>query len=165
MATADFSFDLAALQAVETSFAPVVKLDQTNVDLLTCEFAAGSTTYRNGKFTVPTDVGSGTVTLRATGRRKSGTGAGNLILRFDHTPLADSEAEDTAYTSITSGALAVDTTAGDIDILTWTTSVATLGWNAGELVFFRVSRVGGDASDTLTEEWNWHTFTIEIPLA
>ena len=166
MATAEFNFPVPALTATESAFAPIEKIDGTNVDILTCAFDDATTEYRNGSFTVPTDIDtSATVTFRATGRRDTGTGAANIILRFDHLARADSEAEDTAYTSETSGALAVDTTAGDLDIFTWTETATNLGWAASETVFFRIARVGGDASDTLSGDWLWHHFTVEIPLS
>lgn len=173
MATAVLSFPVAGLDAiappsVPTAVAPIVKIDGTNRGYLARAFDDAGSEYCAGMFTVPTDIdGSGTVTFRVTGKRATGTGAANVVLAMFDVPLADSEAEDVLGGAVPSSGhtLAVDTTAGDVDIDSWTETATNLTWTAGETVEFYLFRDGANGSDTLSGDWWWRLFTIEIPLA
>ena len=53
---------------------------------------------------------------------------------------------------------------GDLDIFSWTETVSNLGWTADETVYMHVFRQATEVGDTLTGDWNWHLFSIKIPL-
>ena len=164
MATAEISFKVRGLDALEANFAPVENVDLGTVELLICAFDDTTQEYRNGSFQVPADINTGgTVTFRAFGYSRTAAASKNIQLSFEHRGLDDSEAIDGAYTAEDSGDKAVDGTQGDLDEITWTETVSNLGWAANDFVPFRISRKDASAND-LSGDWLWDTFTIEIPL-
>jgi len=165
MATAELGFPVPALEAVESAFAPIEKIDGTNVDLVVCAFDDTAEEYRNGSFTVPGDADtSGTVTFRAYVRAKTAAASKNVKLTFGHLALNDSEAEDQAYTDEDIDDQAIDATQGDYSEITWTETFSNLGWAVNDMVLFRISRQSA-TTNNLSGDMYWRHFTIEIPLA
>jgi len=156
-------FDAAALQALETNFAPLEQLSGTTVKTMVRAFDDTTEEYANGKFQVPGDINtSGTVTLRAYVMAKTAAASKNVGLTFGHYAANNSEDFDGSYTEEDSGAFAIDATQDDLTEATWTETVSNLGWAANDLVYFRVSRDTGVADD-LTGDMYLHSFCIEIP--
>ena len=121
--------------------------------------------YVISTFAVPPNLDTaGTVTFEVWGKRASGTGAANVGFTFWHRALADSEAIDGAYTAVDSGALACDTTDGDLDYFTFTASVSTLAWAANDLVTFQFSRDTSVASNLAADYYVWQ-IRLRIPQA
>lgn len=165
MPVAELTFPVASLHALESAFAAVEKVSGTNVKELVCAFDDTTEEYRNGSFHVPQDIdGSGTVTFRAYVRAKTAAASKNVALTFGHYAANDSEAYDAAYTEEDSGDKAIDATQGDWTEITWTETVSNLGWAAGDLVTFRISRYDAPTND-LSGDMYWRTFAVEIPLA
>lgn len=164
---AELNFKLAGMEVnTTTEFAPIEYIDLGTIEGLVRAFDDTTQEYCQDTFSVPGDIDtSGTVTFEIYGKRASGTSAANIYLDFDHRAVADSEAWDGSYTTESSGAQAVDTTAGDIDRITWTETVTNLGWTANELVEFRLSRDSADAGDTLSGDYYIRNLRILIPRA
>jgi hypothetical protein len=160
------NFPFAALRANSTTnFAPITYVDLGTVEDHMAAYDGAQDEYRQGTFVCPSDIDTGgTVTFEIYGKRASGTSAANVVFDFDHRAVADSEAGDGSYTTESSGALAIDTTGGDLDRLTWTETVTNLAWAANDLIIFKVGRQGADALDTLNsvDYYAWH-FRILIP--
>jgi hypothetical protein len=156
-------FDAAALQALETNFAPLEQLSGTTVKTMVRAYDDTTEEYANGKFQVPGDINTGgTVTLRAYVMAKTAAASKNVGLTFGHYAANNSEDFDGSYTEEDSGAFAIDATQDDLTEATWTETVSNLGWAANDLVYFRLSRDTGVADD-LTGDMYLHSFTIEIP--
>jgi hypothetical protein len=66
-------------------------------------------------------------------------------------------------TEVDSGDKAIDATTGDITIITWTETVANLGWVAGDFVPFRVSRKDTSAQTDLVGDMAWFLLDIKVP--
>jgi hypothetical protein len=153
-----------AMQVLETNFAPTEKISGTNVKKLTAAFDDTTEEYRNGKFIVPSTIDtSGTVNFTAWVMPKTAAASKNVQLRFGHSPIADSEDYDVAYTNEDSGDKAVSATQDDMTKIEWTETASNLGWLSEEIVYFRISRIDATAND-LADDLYWDTFEIEIPL-
>jgi len=161
------SFPLAGMRVnTTTAFAPVTYVDLGTVEDHFAAFDGATPEYRQDSFTCPGDIDTGgTVTFELIGKRASGTAAANVVFDFDFRAIADSEAADGSYTTVSSGALAVDTTDGDLDRLTWTETVSNMSWAANDFIPFRLGRDADNASDTLNavDYYGWQ-FTIIIPV-
>ena len=168
MAAAELIFPVHCLDAVETDSAPLVEVALTNNTRLSVAFddAVGTLKYRNGKFTVPSDIdGSGTVTFRAWVAAATADSAKEFRLAVDLLPLGDSDGMDTAYSGTEdSGDVACDTTQDDLMLVEWTETVTNLGWSANDMVMFRISRIGILSGTELVGDLYWDLFSIEIPL-
>lgn len=158
-----FNFMPASLHAVESNFPPLEKLDGTTTDILVLAYDDTTEEYRNGHFIVPNDVDtSGTVTFHAYVMAKTAAASRNIGLTFGWRAINDSEDFDGAYTDEDSGATAIDATQDDLTEVTWTETMGTLGWVAGELIIFRLSRDPGVASD-LVGDMYLLGFAVRIP--
>lgn len=163
----EFFFDAAALQALETNFAPLEKIEGSNVNLLARAFDDTTEEYVNGKIQVPGSVDTaGTVTFRAYVTAKTAAASKNIALTIGHLALNDSEDYDPAspYTEEDSGDVAIDATQDDITEVTWTETITNLGWAANDMVFFRLSR-DPSATDDLSGDMYLISLSIEIPRA
>jgi len=164
MADAVLPFTVPALQAVESTFAPVETLVGTNRTKRSCAYDDTTEEYRNGKLVVPGTVNSGgTVTFRAYVWSKTAAASRNVALRFGHRAISDSDDWDLAYTNEDIDDQAIDATQDNVSIIEWTETVSNLGWLADDLVGFRISRIVATTTD-LVGDMYWDFFTIEIPL-
>lgn len=157
--------DAAALQALETNFAPLEKLAGSNVNVYVRAFDDTTEEYANGKFQVPGDIDTaGTVTIRAYVMAKTAAASKNVALTFGHLALNDSEDFDPAspYTDEDSGDTAIDATQDDVTEISWTETVSNLGWAVNDMVYCRLSRPAASA-DNLSGDMYLHKLTIEIP--
>ena len=161
---AEVYFDVPHLDACESDFADMVKINGTNVDMLVGAFDSTTEEYRNGSFFCPTNIGTGNVTFRAFVYAATAASSVFVALRFGHLARNDSEPFDAAYTNEDSGDKAIDATQGDWSEITWTETVANLGWTANEQILFRVSRYTPTGTN-LTGDMYWKTFAVEMPTA
>jgi hypothetical protein len=163
----EYWFAAESMQPLETNFAPLTKLEGTNVNVFVRSFDDTTEEYVNGKIQVPGDVDtSGTVTFRAYVSAATAAASKNIGLTFGHLALNDSEDWDpvSPYTEEDSGATAIDATQDDVTEVTWTESITNLGWAANDLVLFRLSRDTG-VTDDLTGDLYLFSLAIEIPRA
>ncbi len=159
-------FPLAALRVNTTlAFPPIDYVGLGTVEDYFRAFDQTTEEYVVGTFAVTPDLDTaGTVTFEVWGKRASGTSAANVGFTFGHRPLADSEAIDGSYIDVDSGALACDTTSGDLDYFTFTATVSTLAWAANDLVVFRFSRDTSVSSNLAADYLGWQ-LRIRIPQA
>jgi len=149
---------------MESNSATLELLNGTNVDHMVAAFDDSTEEYLNGRFTVPQDIGTGNVTFRATIRAATGAASKNVAMTFGHSYKASGTTYDTAYTDEDSGDKSIDATTANVTVITWTETVANLGWAAGGLVDFRISRPDASADD-LTGDMHLLNFEIDIPTA
>lgn len=163
----NFPFASLRINTTDASFPPITYVDLGTVEDNFRAFDGAAKEQAQGSFLVPQDIDTtGTVTFYVAGKRASGTAAANVVFDFDHRAVADAESLDGSYTNVTSGALAVDTTLANLDILSFTATVSTLGWAAGDLILFKIGRDGADALDTLNAvDYYGLNFMISIPRA
>lgn len=161
--TRTFVFDASALQALETNFSVLESTSSAATIYLARAYDDTTREYANGFFTVPYDIDpSGTITIRLNGRAKTAASA-NTRWALEHIPLTDSESLTTSYRWSDSGDLALDTTAHDLDQLSWTMSVSSSTWASNDALFFRLSRDPAATSD-LTGDFYLKSLSIDIPL-
>ena len=70
MATADYTWPMAALDPSSSAFAPVYFLDGTNVDKLVVAFDDTTEEFRVGQVTIPTDAATNDYTIKVRFRKK-----------------------------------------------------------------------------------------------
>ena len=70
---------------------------------------------------------------------------------------------DVAVTTEAAAADAVQGTAGQITVTTWTETVSNLGWAANDQVDAAFCRDANNASDTLVGDSRYTGFGVEIP--
>lgn len=117
-----------------------------------------------GQFKCPSDITSGDVTFRAIGYAVIAAASKNIEFTFYHAAISNGESWDTAYTAEVSGDLACDATQDQIDVFTWTETVANLGWAAGDLIRFKLSRTA-PTTNNLSADYGLVFFEIDIPRA
>ena len=119
--------------------------------------------YLYDQFQVPNNLDTaGTVTFTAYVMAKTAAASKNVALTFGHRPLGDSEAVDGAYTDEDTGDVAIDATQGDQTKITWTETVANLGWAAGDQLLCRLSRYAAGANN-LSGDMYLIGFSVRIP--
>lgn len=161
----EYSFPAESMGALEDNFASLERLAGTTVNTFVRAFDDTTEEYVNGKLMVPSDIDtSGTVTFRAYVMAKTAAASKNIALTFGHIALNDSEDFDVAYTDEDSGDTAIDATQDDLTEVTWTETVANLGWSASDLVIFRFSRPAASVNN-LSGDMYLFEFSIEIPRA
>lgn len=133
------------------------------IDVL--DFDPSSDEYVQATLKVPSDIyTSGTVTIEVAGYGKTGA-SGNVVWIFQHSPraLGGNESWDAAYSSVSSGAKAVDADQDQLSHHSWTASVSTLGWAANDQVRIRFYRDADNASDTYAYDFRVTHVRVKIP--
>lgn len=159
-------FKASDFEKLETNVPALGIFTGSNIKMMTQAFDATTIEYVNFTMHAPNDLDtSGTVTFHAYCMAATAATA-NIVLDFDHSAIANSEALDAAspYTTESSGAKAVDTTQDDLTYVTWTETVTNLGWAADDFIRCRLSRNTG-VSDTLSGDLYLLGFKVEIPRA
>lgn len=160
-----FQFDPPNLQIHGANSAPLELLDGTNVDKYVRTFDNETEEYCYGTIKLPSALDTnGTVTFRAEVMAKVAAASKNIGMTFGHLALNTSEDFDPSspYTDEDSGAIAIDATQDDVTFISWNETVSNLGWTAGELVTFRLSRDPSVANDLTDDLYLWH-FAIDVP--
>ena len=166
MATTDIQFDAQALQPAPTNSAPQMPLDGTNVKTIVRAFDDTIEEFAHGTFRVPDNiVASGTVTFSVAVMAATVPGAPKQIVHtFGWVALEDHEDFDVAYTDEDSGPGTITADEDYIEIHEWTETVATLGWNGGDLILFRYSKVDVPGGDHLVGDTYLFHLTVKIPV-
>lgn len=165
-ANKEFWFPCSALLPVEAADAiPPIGYDGgTNIDQTTCDMDASADELRTGHFKVPSDVASGTVTVRFYWYSAAAT-TGDAVLNFRHNSGTAADVDpDVALTTLT----VTDTTAGtagQVSFSTVTETIANLGWAANDLVYFEAGRDANAAGDTLAGDLLLIGVSVDIPRA
>jgi hypothetical protein len=146
-----------------TAFASIEYVDFGTVELNTRAFDDTDEEYMQSSFKVPEDLDTGgDVTFVVHGASATAAASKNIQCRIGYRVIADSDAIDGSYTNDDSGDLAVDGTQDDLDILSWTETVANLGLVAGEHYQYRFSRIDATAND-LVGDYYVISFYIILP--
>jgi hypothetical protein len=165
MPTTEMQFDTNALYGVETNVPTPELVSGTNVKKIVWAFDDTTEEYINGKLKVPTDVDTGgTVTFRAFCMAKTAAASKNVALTFGHSARDNDEDYDAAYTDEDSGNKAIPDTQDDVAEVSWTETVSNLGWQAHDLVYFRLSRYQASVNN-LSGDLYLDLFVVEIPVS
>jgi hypothetical protein len=114
-------------------------------------------------FKVPSDINSaGTVTFKLYGYAAVAA-ANDVIFLLQHAAAGAGESWDLAFTDESSGAKTCSATQDDIEVFTWTETVANLGWTAGDQVRIKITRDASNVLDTLVDDFGLTMFEIDIP--
>ena len=148
------------------NMAPVDYLTVNSVNLLRQNFVPSTTaeTFLYKQFVVPQRIDpTGMVTFIAQGSANTAGTAPNINIQLkQYFSLGAIGAIPAAYTTLLSGNLATSTTQNNEDNFTWTATVASLGWTAGELITMRLSRVVPGGNE-LPQTWGLWAFRVIIP--
>lgn len=161
--TRELIFSLEGLTAVETAFGSLYMHDGTNFNIYSRAFDQTTQEYSGGKFKVPANIGTGTVTFYAYIAPATGAASKYVQLSYEQFHIGDNTAWDAAMTAFDSGDIAITATTGNITVASWTSTVAALGWVANDIVYFRISRKAPSGTN-LTGDMYWHYFVIAIPV-
>lgn len=147
-----------------TNSAGLVSIGDATTARVCLAFDDTTETYGYNIVSIPANLdSSGTVSFTVFGGLRSST-TGNLLWTFGERESANSESWTGAYVEYDSASTAISGATTTQREITWSVSVATLGWAAGDVVRFRVSRdpgVSGDATgDSLLD-----LFSITFPTA
>jgi len=154
---------LLPLEAAE-SIPPIAKDVGTNLDQMTVDFDQSTDECRTVVFLAPPDItAGGTVTFTVVWYSASVT-ANNVIWDFRHNSgVAEGVDPDAALTTEASAADAVQGTAGQVTVTTWTETQTNLGWAASDLVEGVVCRDADNVSDNFAADARAVTFGVRIP--
>ena len=146
------------------SIPPLAKDAGTNVDMLPVDFDQSTDECRTVAFMVPATITSaGTITFAAYWYAASVT-TGNVVWDFRHNSgVAEGVDPDVADTVETAAADAVQGTAGQITVTTWTETQTNLAWVASDLVLGEFCRDADAAGDTMAADSRAILFSIRVP--
>ncbi len=160
-----YGFSAAMLQCLETARPEQRALDAGDVIQYVLWFDAATREYANGLFRVPADIDpAGTVTFKAACLPRTGASSKNVGWTLEHTARASGESLNGTYTSEDSGAVSLNASTNGLTEVSWTETVSNLGWVAGDLVPFRISRDTTVANNQTSDVGLVH-FDIQIPTA
>ena len=141
-------------------------LDGTNQEVVTLAFDdTTEETAQAPAFVVPADIYvGGTVTFTLVGWARTAAANKNVQFRVKQLVLSSGEwSFDTAYsTASDSGNLACNATQDRPVIYTWTATVSSLGWSAGQRVRLAISRIAPSANN-LTGDFLVESFEVRVP--
>lgn len=164
MSLREYAFSPAALRCVETNKPEQKSVDAGTVISPVLWFDGTTREYANGVFRVPTGINtSGTVTFRVWCLPRTGAAAKNVGWYLEHVGRGSSETLDASYIEEASGAASINATTNGLTEVTWTETVANLGWAAGDLVPVRWSR-DNSVSNNLTGDAGLVWAQIDVPI-
>ena len=127
------------------------------------EFDQTTEEFLEGVIGIPDNIKSdGTVIIEAIGYPSTAAANKYIQLKFYHSAKAKNESWDAAYGSVSSGDLAVASTANLLDNHRWTSPVSTLDWVAGDQARIRISRIA-PVGTNLTGDYHLTMLRIKIP--
>jgi len=107
---------------------------------------------------------NGTVYFIIEGYAKTAV-ANDVVFKVHHHAVAQGESWDGAYSTLSSGAKTCNEIQDYLDRFSFSETVANLGWSASDLLFLKLSRDAGNASDTLSGDYCVVNVKIRIPVA
>ena len=162
----EFVWPMSALLPLEAadSIPPIAKDAGTNVDMLPVDFDQSTDECRTFTFIVPPDITSGgTVTFTVAWYSASVT-TNNVVWDVRHNSgVAEGVDPDQAVTTESAAADAVQGTAGQITVTTWTETQTNLAWVASDMVVGVVCRDADNGSDNFAADARAILFGIRIP--
>lgn len=161
----EINFSAAEIWALQTTFAPLVKVVGSIKSKYVRSFVHTSTTFVNQRIEIPNDVASsGNVVVTAIVWASTAAAAKNGGFTFYHSAVADGADWDVNYASDTfSGA--INETQDKVTFLQYTADISTLaGWTAGNTVDIGLSR-DNTVSDNLQSALYLDSLNFRIPRA
>ena len=162
----EFIWPMSALLPLEAadSIPPLAKDAGTNVDMLPVDFDQSTDECRTFTFLAPPDItAGGTVTFTVIWYSASVT-TNNVIWDIRHNSgVAEGVDPDAALTTVAAAADAVQGTAGQITVTTWTETQTNLAWAASDSVVGVVCRDANAAGDTFAADGRAILFGVRIP--
>lgn len=152
---------MGELEALETNFAPLEVVTGTTSIIMCRAFDSTTREYVNGIIPVPTNMASGNVTFTAWVMAKTAVASKNVRLSVEIQNKATAATYDASYTEVADSDKAIDATQGNLTKITWTTS--TSNFTAGNMTFFRLSRVNSGVSGNLAGDMYLVLFNITFP--
>ncbi len=155
-----FQFSAGAIQGLSDS-APPMDVVRTNVRTIVRKYD-GVDQEVFGSFICPVLTNLTTVTVRFTGY-PSDTPAGTNVrytLRVEH--LTDGDGADSSHADYDSGDVIIDPTQDEILQYNFSLSLSTLGWVAGELIKFKLTRVTSAGGVNFSSGFNLMNLTLDI---
>lgn len=153
--------------AWESNFAPLVEDDGANIDIVTASHTSSARSTRGVSFDVPDDIDtSGNVEFEVVWYAPVETSGNALWVFQDQGSTAETDSWDAALTDRCATADAVQGTVDLKTVTSWTVSVSTLGWTAGETVSGLFTRDGADTctgTDTINGVIYATDYKIRIP--
>ena len=121
-----------------------------------------------GQYRVPSDIDTaGTVTFYWFGSPATAA-ADEVVYVFRHSPAGDTEDIDVAFTTEASAATTMSATQDALNIITWTETVANLGWAGSDFLRWIVERDAAgtyQSGDNLSGDCATWFFYADIPRA
>lgn len=164
MATVPIEFNAPDLFCLETARPAQASVDFGTIIQPVLAFDDTTEEYAGRSFEVPATLDTaGTVTFRVHCAPKTGVSSKNVGWTFGHRAVASGEAVDGSYTEEDSGAIAISATTNYQTKMEWTETVSNLGWVAGDVVYFRLSRDPSVTND-LSGDCYFVTLVVDIPV-
>lgn len=138
--------------------AEAVALEGSNT--ITTAMAFDDTTSESvqGSFIVP-DSFAGTVDVKLFSRAAATTG--NAVMRFQSVAVDAGAVVDSAFANTDNETIAPAGTTNQL-VVTTMTSVQATGWSQNKIVFWKLSRIPTDGSDTMTGDFELFSVVIDI---
>src|SRR3990167_4999557 len=162
----EFVWPMSALLPLEAadSIPPLAKDASTTFDFLPVDFDQSTDEGRTYTCMVPPDMTScGTVTFGVVWYAASVTTNNVMWATTQNGGVAEGVDPDVSSTTEAAAADAVQGTAGQITITTWTQTTTNLNWTASDFVTGVIFRDANHASDTLAADARAVAFFIRIP--
>lgn len=163
----EYWFGAESLQPLETLFAPLEKLTGTFQTVFIRAYDDTVEEFANSKLQVPSDLDvqvGAEIKFKCYVMSKVVAASRNIGLTFGHKAVSAGENFDQAFTDVDSTAVAINSTQDFLTLVTWTETVANLGWTADELVEFRLSRDNSVATNLVGDLYIF-SLVVEIPRA
>ena len=144
--------------------ADLITLIGTNLNKKAEAFDSATTEYLYTSFEVPDDIAtSGNITFSIWGVRATGS-SGNIVFNALSINKQSGDSWDDATSGVASSSGAKTPTGdGKEDKFTWTLSISTSTWTAGDTIDLYLARDISDGADTLSGDYNLTNFLITIP--
>ena len=157
-----FSFKPGDLYFPSSNPAPLDTDSGTNGTIKRYLFDDSTEEFLEGILVLPGTLSSGNVTFEFYGYPVTAA-ADDIVLKVYISARASGESWDSSFSALTSAAL---TCSASQDVQTRHTiqaTIATLGWEANDIVRFRISRDAANGNDDLSGDWALTHFRIILP--
>lgn len=162
--TANIYIDAAAFQVLQSSFAPLSNISTTTTKSAVRLFDDTAREYVDFKFRVPPQLmNDANVTFRADIGAVTAASGKNAKFDLEYYCAANGESWQGALSTTTSGNFPLSATQDIVTQATWTATITSLGWSAGDVCFARLSRDPAATND-LTGDVRLYGLSIGIPV-
>jgi hypothetical protein len=159
----DIQLPAGAWDRPSTNYAEFTSDVGSNVTMKIEQFDDTTEEFLESQIVIPTGVsGSDTMYFDIWGYAETPTASKNIGLKIQINDAIDSGAWDVTYTTLQDLAVATNSTAGDIQKITLSATLTTLGLVADAHSSIKFSRVISGVSNNLVGDWNFTNMRIYI---